>query len=107
MGQVRDNNGNIINNTFTPLGSPIVLATGTASNAFLLNTPVDIIARTAECFYIVGTGSLTAATSDNSLPVGASRQIMIPQGSKIAVTGGELRVTVMGSIDEIRSKYYV
>lgn len=106
MGQVRDNNGNVIPNTFTPLGSPVILATGTSSNPFLLNTPVEINARTAECFYVIGT-SPTATTNDNPLAVGGSRQIMIPQNSRIASTGGELRVTILGSIDEARSKYYV
>ncbi len=107
MGQAYDNNGQVVNNTWVPLGSPVIVATGTASNEFLKNTFVEIAARTAECFYIVGTGTLTATANDNPLPVGGSRQIKIPQGSKIANTGGELRVTVLGADNETRSLYYV
>lgn len=107
MGQVRDNNGNIVPNTFTPLGSPIIVATGTStSGTFLRPTLVELNARTAECFYVVAAGSPTATTNDNPLPSGGSRQIMVPPGFRVASTGGELRITVLGSIDEVRGTYY-
>ena len=106
MGQAKDNNGHVVNNTFLPLGSPVIVASGASSNAFLRTAIVELNARTAECFYVVGTGTVTATANDNPLPTGGSRQIQIPEGFKIGNTGGELRVTVLGAVDETRSKYY-
>tara|TARA_R110000823_G_C15939314_1_gene500271 strand:+ start:1972 stop:2295 length:324 start_codon:yes stop_codon:yes gene_type:complete len=104
--QAFDDNARPISNVFVPIGAPIVLASGSTSNAFLDTAIVELNGRTAECFYIVGE-TATATTSHTPLPVGATKQIQIPVGYKIGSTGGELRVTILGTIGNTVAEFYV
>jgi hypothetical protein len=107
MLQAQDQNGNVVPNTGYFIEQPIIIATGTASTAFLKNTVVRLIARTADCFFRVSTAGTAATTSDHPLPVGGSIYLPVKIGDRIANTGGSLVVSVLGaSHQELRSNYY-
>lgn len=107
MLQFKDQDGNVVANTGYIIEQPITIVSGTASTAFLKKTVVILTARTAECFFRISKAGTAATTSDHPLAVGASRQIAVDAGDRIANNGGSLVVSVMGaSGTDVRSNYY-
>lgn len=108
MLQFKDDDGYVVANAGYIIGQPITIATATASNAFIQKTVVILTARTAECFFRISKAGTAATTSDHPLAVGASRQVAVDAGDRIANNGGSLVVSIMGtSGTDVVSNYYV
>jgi hypothetical protein len=95
-----------------PLGKPIVLSGTANSNAFLKDARVELKGLTASCYFEIYSGTGTVPTPDaaSSHVITASERATydIPKGHSIYSTssGGELRISVLGTQGYSRGEFY-